>query len=158
MGRYYQTATGREGKFWFAVQPSDDPQKIYGMDEVERDDDDEYDYGDTVDYYTDDKDYVRNKLEEQYTILGVPPDRRRYEVDIRAGYVWDELDDYFLTTQEPPRDQDGYRPAGYYMGEGKPTKYPISKGKELAASRVQLGLIIYNDIIESGSCSMTAEF
>ena len=68
MGRYYQTATGREGKFWFAVQPSDDPQKIYGMDEVEYDDED-YDTGNTVDYYTDDKDYVRNKLEEQYNQL-----------------------------------------------------------------------------------------
>ena len=43
------------------------------------------------------------------------------------------------------------------MGEGEPTMYPISKEKELAASRVVLGLFIYNSIKNNGSCFMTAE-
>lgn len=50
-----------------------------------------------------------------------------------------------------------YRVSGYFMGEGKPTMYPISKEKELAASRVVLGLFIYNSIKNNGSCFMTAE-
>ena len=73
MGRWYYDQTGNQGKFWFAVQPSDDPKTIYGM------------------------------------------------------------------------------------SEGEPTMYPISSEKELAASRVVLGLFIYNSIKNNGSCFMTAE-
>lgn len=162
MGRYYYDQTGNQGKFWFAVQPSDDPKTIYGMSEVEPDDDwdeDEADdYGETyIDYDSSNDEYVKKQLDIQYDILGVPKEERKYECDDWNAYVWDDLAKYFLTEQEPPEDESGYRVSGYFMGEGEPTMYPISKEKELAASRVQLGLFIYNSIKNNGSCFMTAE-
>ena len=42
MGRYYHGDI--EGKFWFGVQPSDDPKFFGAVEEP----------GDTVDYYTED--------------------------------------------------------------------------------------------------------
>lgn len=160
MGRYYHDQTGNEGKFWFAVQPSDDPKTIYGMSEVEPDDDGGEDegYGESyIDYDSSDDEYVKKQLDIQYDILGVPKDERKYECDDENTYVWEDLAKYYLTEQQPQEDESGYRVSGYFMGEGEPTMYPISKEKELAASRVQLGLFIYNSIKNNGSCFMTAE-
>ena len=160
MGRMYYDQTGNEGKFWFAVQPSDDPKTIYGMGEVEPDDEGDEDsgYGETyIDYDSSNDEYVKKQLDKQYDILGVPKDERKYECDDGNAYVWDDLAKYFLTEQEPPEDATEYRACGYFMGEGEPTMYPISSEKELAASRVVLGLFIYNSIKKNGSCFMTAE-
>lgn len=161
MGRYYYDQTGNQGKFWFAVQPSDDPKTIYGMSEVEPDDDwdeDEADgYGENyIDYESSNDERVKKQLDKQYDILGVPKDERKYECDDGNAYVWDDLAKYFLTEQEPPEDE-AYKVCGYHMGDDKPTMYPISSEKELAASRVVLGLFIYNSIKNNGSCFMTAE-
>lgn len=160
MGRYYYDQTGREGKFWFAVQPSDDPKTIYGMSEVEPDDewDEDDGYGENyIDYESSDDEYVKKQLDIQYDILGVPKEERKYECDDENTYVWEDLAKYYLTEQEPPEDESGYRASGYYMGKDEPTMYPISSAKELAASRVQLGLFIYNSIKGNGSCFLTAE-
>lgn len=160
MGRYYYDQTGKEGKFWFAVQPSDDPKTIYGMGEVEPDDEGDEDsgYGDNyIDYESSDDEYVKKQLDIQYDILGVPKDERKYECDDGDAYVWNDLAKYYLTEQEPQEDATGHKACGYYMGEGEPTMYPISSAKELAASRVQLGLFIYNSIKGNGSCFMTAD-
>ena len=94
MGRYYYDQTGNQGKFWFAVQPSDDPKTIYGMSEVEPDDDwdeDEADgYGENyIDYDSSNDEYVKKQLDIQYDILGVPKDERKYECDDGNAYVWD---------------------------------------------------------------------
>lgn len=162
MGRMYYDQTGNQGKFWFAVQPSDDPKTIYGMGEVEPDadwDEEEADgYGESyIDYESSDDEYVKKQLDIQYDILGVPKEERKYECDDDNAYVWDDLAKYFLTEQEPQEDESGYRACGYYMGDNEPTMYPISKEKELAASRVQLGLVIYNAIKKDGSCLLTAD-
>lgn len=162
MGRMYYDQTGKQGKFWFAVQPSDDPKTIYGMGEVEPDDDwdeDEADgYGESyIDYESSDDEYVKKQLDKQYDILGVPKDERKYECDDENAYVWEDLAKYYLTEQEPQEDESGYRACGYYMGDNEPTMYPTSKEKELAASRVQLGLVIYNGIKKDGSCFLTAD-
>lgn len=162
MGRYYYEQTGKQGKFWFAVQPSDDPKTIYGMSEVEPDDDwdeDENDgYGESyIDYESSNDEYVKKQLDRQYDILGVPKEGRKYECDDENAYVWEDLAKYYLTEQEPQEDESGYRVSGYYMGDNEPTMYPISKEKELAASRVQLGLVIYNSIKKDGSCLLTAD-
>lgn len=161
MGRYYNTQTGKEGKFWFAVQPSDDPKTIYHMDEIEPDDEwnEESGYSENyADFESDDAESIKKHLDEQYDILGVPKDERKYECEKEGEYVWEDLAKYYLTEQEPPKDAMGHSACGYYMGEGKPTMYPISKDKELAASRVQLGLVIYNTILTEGECLLTAEF
>lgn len=161
MGRYYYTDTGKEGKFWFAVQPSDDPKTIYGMGEMPPDDyEEDESYGEAyTDYESSDDEYVKKQLDIQYDILGVPKDERKYEMDYNdiGTYVWDTLRKYYLTTEEPKPDAQGHTECGYHMGDNEPTHYPISKEKELAASRVDLGLIIYNEIKKNGSCFMTAE-
>ena len=159
MGRFYSDQTGKEGKFWFAVQPSDAPKTIYGMGEMPPDDyEEDESYGEA---YTDDEssddEYVKKQLDKQYDILGVPKDERKYECDNENNYVWEDLIKYYLTEQEPPKDASGHVACGYYMGDDKPTMYPISREKELAASRVALGLFIYNSIKKNGSCFMTAE-
>lgn len=161
MGRYYNTQTGKEGKFWFAVQPSDDPKTIYHMDEIEPDEewDEESGYSQSyADYESDDAESIKKHLDEQYDILGVPKEERKYECEKEGEYVWEDLAKYYLTEQEPPKDASGHVACGYYMGEDKPTMYPISHAKELAASRVQLGLVIYNTILTEGECLLTAEF
>ena len=162
MGRWYHDQTGKDGKFWFAVQPSDDPKTIYGMSEVEPDDDwdeEENDgYGESyIDYESSNDEYVKKQLDKQYDILGVPEDERKYECDDENAYVWEDLAKYYLTEQEPQEDATGDKACGYFMGEGEPTMYPISSEKELAASRVVLGLFIYNSIKKDGSCFLTAE-
>lgn len=155
MGRYYNTQTGKEGKFWFAVQPSDDPRTIYHMDDVSEYDEEE-DYESYSDYESSDAEKIKKHLDEQYDILGVPKEERKYECEKEGEYVWEDLAKYYLTEKEPPKDE-AYKVCGYYMGEDKPTMYPISKDKELAASRVQLGLVIYNTILTEGECLLTAE-
>lgn len=160
MGRYYNTQTGKEGKFWFAVQPSDDPKTIYHMDEVEPDEewDEESGYGESyTDYESDDAESIKKHLDEQYDILGVPKDERKYKLDDEGHYVWHDLVKYFLT-EEQTKDNDGNENIGYHMGNDKPAMFPITKEKELAASRVQLGLVIYNTILTEGECLLTAEF
>lgn len=156
MGRYYYCNSGREGKFWFAVQPSTDPKDIYGMSEIPADDmeyEEDNGYGESfVDYETSDDVRVKKQLNKQYDILGVPKEERKYEVENVGGYVWDTLRKYYLTTKQ---QNDG--DVGYHMGDDEPTMYPLSKEKELAASRVQLGLNIYNEIKQLGYCSMTAD-
>ena len=156
MGRYYNTQTGKEGKFWFAVQPSDDPRTIYHMDDVSEYDEEE-DYESYSDYESSDAEKIKKHLDEQYDILGVPKEERKYECENEGEYVWETLAKYYLTEKEPPKDASGHVACGYYMGEDKPTMYPISKDKELAASRVQLGLVIYNTILTEGECLLTAE-
>lgn len=159
MGRYYSTQTGKEGKFWFAVQPSDDPRTVYHMGEIEPDDewDEESEYSDSyTDYESADAEKIKKHLDEQYDILGVPKEERKYKCENEGEYVWEDLAKYYLTEQEPPKDE-AYKVCGYYMGEDKPTMYPISSAKELAASRVQLGLVIYNTILTEGICMLNAE-
>lgn len=159
MGRYYSTQTGKEGKFWFAVQPSDDPRTVYHMGEIEPDDewDEESEYSDSyTDYESADAEKIKKHLDEQYDILGVPKEERKYKCENEGEYVWEDLAKYYLTEKEPPEDE-AYKVCGYYMGEDKPTMYPISSAKELAASRVQLGLVIYNTILTEGICMLNAE-
>ena len=159
MGRYYSVQTGKEGKFWFAVQPSDDPKTVYHMGEIEPDDewDEESGYSDTyTDYESADAKKIKKHLDEQYDILGVPKEERKYKCEDEGHYVWHDLAKYYLTEQEPPKDE-AYKVCGYYMGDDKPTMYPISSEKELAASRVQLGLVIYNTILTEGVCMLNAE-
>ena len=86
----------------------------------------------------------------------MPKEERKYKCENEGEYVWHDLAKYYLTEQEPPKDE-AYKVCGYYMGEDKPTMYPISKEKELAASRVQLGLVIYNTILTEGICMLNAE-
>lgn len=152
MGRYYTTASGNyDGKFWFGVQPSDDPETVFGLRETDTD-------GDSyADYEGSDKAKVRRKLHKLFDILEVPREKRMFKFDNgdQVGtYVWDELRDYYLTANKNEvYDTDN----AWAMGEGK-TMYARSREKELAASRIQLGLNILNEMRTKGVCWINAEF
>lgn len=157
MGRYYQNQFGEEGKFWFAVQPSDDPETVFGgYDVTDKSDEDGFDES-YADYDIDDAEYVKKKLDEQYDILEVPQDKRRFDVplDKRGSYLWNELFEYFLTYEKPKDDH--IIPYGEFRNGEHITYYAMSREKELAASRISLGLFILDTIRRAGVCSMTAE-
>lgn len=128
MGRYYYCNSGREGKFWFAVQPSTDPKDIYGMNEVsiEEGGEEEGDgYGTSwVDYEGYDSQRIKRRLDKQFDILGVPKEERKYKLDDVGSYVWNDLRKYFLTTTQQNKEDIGYA----MMDEDNDTSwYPLSK-------------------------------
>lgn len=157
MGRYYHNQFGEEGKFWFAVQPSDDPETIFGATDVTDEDDEEYD-PQYRDYDIDDEKFVAKKINEQYDIIGVPANKRRFDVDdeSRTSYIWEDLFDY-IWTYEKPEDSDTI-PYGDFKNGEHITYWAKDKNKELAASRVNLGLFILSTIKRDGTCQLTAEF
>lgn len=157
MGRYYSNQFGEEGKFWFGVQPSDDPATVFGATDVTDESGEEGFDESYVDYDISDDEFVRKKIDEQYDILEVPKDKRRYEVPIgkRVPYIWDELFDYIFTYEEPKDEH--VVPYGDMKAGKHITYYPLSKKKELAASRLDLGLFIYDTIKRDGTCQITAE-
>lgn len=159
MGRYYHSnKTGDEGKFWFAVQPSLDVVAVYGMEyeeppkDMENEEEEDWeDYGVSwADYYTNDTQYVLDQLNKQYDILGVPQEERKYTCYDVNYYIFHTIKKYFLTKEDNGK-------MGYSMGD-EPTEYPISKEKELAMSRVNLGLFILNDLEQFGECSLNVEY
>ena len=157
MGRYYSNQFGEEGKFWFAVQPSDDPETVFGATDVtDKSDEEGFDEG-YADYDISDGEFVKKKLDEQYDIIGVPKDERRYNVSIdkRGSYVWDDLFDYIFTYDKEKGVKD--MPYGDFKNGEHITYYPLSREKELAASRISLGLFILSTIKRDGTCQITAE-
>ena len=158
MGRYYSNQFGEEGKFWFAVQPSDDPETVFGATDVTDESDEEgFDEG-YIDYDISDGEFVKKKLDEQYDIIGVPKDKRRYNVPIdkRSSYIWDDLFDYIFTYEKPESSSDTI-PYGDFKNGKHITYWAKDKNKELAASRISLGLFILSTINRDGYCSLTAE-
>lgn len=157
MGRYYHNQDGEEGKFWFGVQPSDDPATVFGgVDVTDKSDEDGFDE-DYTDYDIDDAEYVKKKLNEQYDIIGVPTEKRRFDVEVnkRGDYIWNELFDYVFTYEKPKDDH--IIPYGDFKDGKRITYYARSRKIELAASRIDLGLFILGTIRRHGFCSMTAE-
>lgn len=145
MGRYYYDQDGREGKFWFAVQPSDDPGTVFHLNEEEGDES-------TIDYEGCDSEFIKKKLDEQYDILGVPKRERKYRIRDEKKFVWEKLEKYFLVDKrQNPND------IPYHMGDNEPRKYPKSDACVLAASRIELGLFILEAIHLHGHCFLTAE-
>lgn len=149
MGRYYYTANNDfDGKFWFGVQSSDDPGQVYGMRENGGDDT-------WIDYYADDNDTenIMNELDHQFSELGVPKNERRYRFENGndvGRYVWEDLLGYFLC------DKEKKDTIPYGMGDDQ-RMWPISHERVEAASRVDLGLRILNDIRLHGESNLGAE-
>ena len=144
MGRYYYTDNGREGKFMFAVQSSDDPEYL-GMHEQERA---------SIDYYADEDDVpdIRKKLD----------DRIYYCKDYKE---MDEYEDKYLHAKVfvsvSHKDKDAMEKhkgeIGWASNKGNDyTDYEI-KGNALALARIRLALNILSDIKDGGSCYLNAE-
>lgn len=155
MGRYYYTDNGREGKFMFGVQSSDDPHYM-GMSEQDRT---------SIDYYADKQDYnrIKRNLDKQYDILNIPTDKRVYHTD-KDWRDWDKYekevlyDKVFLSVKQSDiteinkhkgetmwhNDKDGY------------VSFEI-KGMAIVLARIRLGVAILSDIDDTGECYLNAE-
>lgn len=155
MGRYYG-AGDHYMKFWFAVQPSDDPETVYGM----KEDKDAYEEDEEccgyIEYATDNGEYVRKQLDKQYDILNVKKEDRLYaaKTDKEIFDYFNKVIDKIIYTDKKTNEEDW----SYYMGEGKPTMYAVSDEYMLAASRVELGIVILSEIKDNGKCWLSAEY
>ena len=162
MGRYYDTSTGREGKFMFATQDSTDPQYL-GMRENQN----------FIEYYadTDDVENITAKLNEQYDILDVPEKDRiyllpsenvnddeameRYENEV----LWDKVFESFHHG-DLHKAHKKYGKKATHWGSKNGDEYvdfERKDGRALALARVRLALIILTDIAEEGYCELRAE-
>lgn len=152
MGRYYDTDSGRSGKFMFGVQPSDDPEYM-GMTEDNT----------KIRFYSGEEDEpnVRAKLDEQYDILEIPKDKRIYYIK-----DWGEYDKYEKETLEDKvwvKVKRGSKEEEQHRGEDKwasdkPDEVMFEKtGTALVLARIRLGLVILSDIKDEGYCSLEAE-
>ena len=154
MGRYFFTDNGREGKFMFGVQPSDDPQYM-GMTEDNS----------HIQYYAseDDVPEITRRLDEQYDILGVPKEERlytyknydeydKYENEVLKEKVWTTVkeDDKEAMKEHEKEARWASDKEGYVMFER-------SKDMCLALARIRLATTVLSDIKDSGYCSLDAE-
>ena len=157
MGRYFQTETGREGKFMFAVQPSDDPG-FMGMKEQEPTD---------IQYYADkdDEEKIREMLDKQYDLLNVPKEDRLYTCKDLAEYDEYEnrvlIDRVFVEIKEDNKDEMEKYKDKIRWSSGKPGYIMFERhGREygtLPLARIRLGVVILSDIKDTGECWLTAE-
>lgn len=171
MGRYYTLGSGKGGKFGFGVQPSSDPEH-FGMSVT------------NIEYMShankEAKDFVRERLNECYDILGVPteerllkivPDEEKHEY---ADRLWDK---YVVDLVDRDEAQEGFRhslkKAPYTLtesqteklkAEGKdPSKFSaVAKNEDvqLAYYRISLGLNILfemESVGEDGLITLDAE-
>lgn len=151
MGRYYTMGSGREGKFAFGVQPSDDPE-IFGMGQSH------------ISYYLvadhESVENVKKVINEQYQILDVPKHERKFnfkdddEKQTYLGELWrtksvvlkersegDGIGYALDEIQEAKLKAEGKNPTDY-------TAYRVNPEAPLAYSRVCLGLMILQELEE----------
>lgn len=156
MGRYYETETGRGGKFGLCVQSSTDPGDFFDMEEQEP----------SEIVYTLDKnnyDMVKEKVDGLYDKLGVPKEERIYYLKKEGGdKLGDLLEKYAykkVNNAEVKRYNkiDGFEHATYYNEEKHKTFIDAFEGSELCCCRVRLGLVILSDLKDSGYCELRAE-
>lgn len=145
MGRYFNTNTGRGGKFGFACQSSTDPKDYFGMEEEEPT---------SITYYADesDVDSIKAKLDALYDEAKVPQEERAYELD-GSDHEYQTFHNayhkYFFETCE--------RGEGNFAGENGTTEREVFTDAHLCQSRLWLGLTILTDIKDEGYCSLDAE-
>ena len=148
MGRYWNTyANGFEGKFGFGVQSSADPE-IFGMSE------------DTSKiYYVADNDALEQcekTLTEQYELLKVPKEDRRWEVanEQELGEIHGKYFDYAF--EECGMGEGEW---GGIEDDGEAHYYRERfEGAALALYRISLGLAIYSELKFEGWCELEAEW
>ena len=141
MGRYYDTNTGRGGKFGFGCQSSTDPQDFFDMAETH------------ITYTADegDKEQIKAKLDTIYDKAGVPVEDRMYQLDGSDDEYKDFHDTLHKYFFEP--DKTG---KGGFAGENGVERERFTDA-HLCQARLWLGLIILSDINEEGYCELDAE-
>lgn len=152
MGRYYYTDSGREGKFMFGVQSSDDPEYM-GMSE-----DPTY-----IEYYAseDDAPKIKKRLDEQYDILNVPKDKRMYyakDLGEYDKYEREELDNrVWIKVKDDSEEAKQFKGKTKWYCEDKGYTMYERDNTALVLARIRLGVNILSDIKDDGSCSLRAE-
>lgn len=157
MGRFYSTQN-HEGKFAFAVQPSQDPITVFCMEDITEEEDLGFDYFDCLLKKTPRNiQYLLAMINVLYDVLRVPQDKRQYEFE-------DEVDVFgqyhkYIYRKATKTDIKKYKNYIFYnSGDGEGSLIEICPHVSvLAASRLYLGLVIYNDLLKDGHCTMTAE-
>ncbi len=158
MGRYYQTETGRDGKFGFGSQPSTDPGDFFEMEEQEPSE---------ITYTLDKNNYdmVKEKVDGLYDKLKVPTEERIYylrkerEKEDKLGDLLEKYAYKKVNNAEVKRYNriDGFEHVTSYNEEKHKTFIDVFKGAGLCCSRVRLGLVILSDLQDDGFCELTAE-
>lgn len=157
MGRYYESETGRGGKFALGKQPSTDPGDFFDMEEQEPNE---------ITYTLDEsnKDMVKKKVDSLYDKLKVPKEERIYYMKKEGGKekILDLFDKYAykkVNNAEVKRYNkiDGFDHETYYCEEKNKTIIDAIEGAGLCCSRVRLGLVILSDLQDDGYCELRAE-
>lgn len=141
MGRYYNTNTGRGGKFGFGCQSSTDPQDFFDMAETHI----------TYTAGEEDNEQIKAKLDTIYDKAGVPEEERTYQLDGSEDEYKSFHDNYHKYFFEP--DKTG---KGGFAGDNGVEKERFTDA-HLCQARLWLGLIILSDINEEGYCELDAE-
>lgn len=157
MGRYYESETGRSGKFALGKQPSTDPCDFFDMEEMEPNE---------IIYTLDErnKDMVKKKVDSLYDQLKIPKEKRIYYIKKEGGEekILDLFDKYAykkVNNAEVKRYNkiDGFDHETYYCEEKNKTIIDVFEGAALCCSRVRLGLVILSDLQDDGYCELRAE-
>ena len=157
MGRYYESETGRSGKFALCKQPSTDPGDFFGMDEQQPNE---------ITYTLDErnKNMVKKKVDSLYDQLKIPKEERIYYMKKEGGEekILDLFDKYAykkVNNAEVKRYNkiDGFEHQTYYCDEKNKTIIDVFEGAALCCSRVRLGLVILSDLQDDGYCELRAE-
>lgn len=157
MGRFYESETGRSGKFTLCRQPSTDPGDFFGMEEMQPN---EITYTMEKDNY----DMVKEKVDSLYDQLKVPNEKRIYYLkkDDEEKKLLDLFDKYAykkVNNAEVKRYNkiDGFEHQTYYCEEKNKTIIDVIEDSALYCSRVRLGLVILSDLQDDGYCELRAE-
>lgn len=158
MGRYYNTDTGRGGKFGFGKQPSTDPGDFFKMKELEPS---EITY--TAD--KDDEEDIKAKVDELYEKLGIPKEERIYyqkgaEDEEKLGDLLEKYCYRKVNRGEVERYDriDGFKHDPYYCADGVHKVFiEKTEGASLILCRIRLGVTVLSDIKDEGICELTAE-
>lgn len=140
MGRYYNTSTGRGGKFGFGCQSSTDPEDYFKMVPV------------STTYGGADEKVVKKKVDEIYDKANVPKEERIYK--LKGGNNDNEYEDVYQKYHKyffEPRENGGY------AGANGITEGEAFNEAHLYSARLWLGLVILTDIKEDGYCEIDAE-
>lgn len=140
MGRYWNTSTGREGKFGFGYQSSTDPEDYFGMTPI------------SVTYGGADEDKVKQKVDELYDKANVPKEERIYK--LKGGNNNDEYGDVYQRYHKyffEPREN------GRYAGANGVSEGEVFAEAHLCSARLWLGLTILTDLADDGYCEVDAE-
>ena len=156
MGRYYESETGRSGKFALGKQPSADPGDFFGMEEMQPN---EIIYTLEKDNY----DMVKKKVDGLYDKLKIPKEERIYylkkdEEDKLGDLLWKYAYKKVNNAEVKRYNKiDGFEHQTYYCEEKNKTIIDMFEDAGLCCSRVRLGLVILSDLQDDDYCELRAE-